>query len=64
MSKLNLYQCLSVAKPYYEDVFCLGQHILLDTAQCVTKAAGPLPTPTIAAVTPPGAAAMVSTTTE
>jgi hypothetical protein len=40
MAKLNLYQCLSVAKPYYEDVFCLGQHILLDTAQCVSKAAG------------------------
>ena len=40
LAKLNLYQCLSVAKPYYEDVFCLGQHILLDTAQCVSKAAG------------------------
>ena len=40
MSKLNLYQCLSVAKPHYEDVFCLGQHILLDTAQCVMKSAG------------------------
>ncbi len=24
MSKLNLYQCLAVAKPHYEDVFCLG----------------------------------------
>ncbi|HTI67529.1 MAG TPA: hypothetical protein VL460_08320 [Caulobacteraceae bacterium] len=40
LAKLNLYQCLSVAKPYYEDVFCIGQHILLDTAQCVSKAAG------------------------
>jgi hypothetical protein len=40
LAKLNLYQCLSVAKPYYEDVFCLGQHILLDTAQCVQKGAG------------------------
>lgn len=40
LAKLNLYQCLSVAKPYYEDVFCLGQHILIDTAQCMAKAAG------------------------
>lgn len=37
MSKLNLYQCLAVAKPYYEDVFCLGQHVLMDTGQCVGK---------------------------
>ena len=40
LSKLNLYQCLSVAKPYYEDVFCLGQHILIDTANCVGRASG------------------------
>jgi hypothetical protein len=31
MGKLNLYQCLAVAKPHYEDVFCLGQHIMIDT---------------------------------
>jgi len=37
MSKLNLYQCLAVAKPYYEDVFCLGQHILMDEGQCLGK---------------------------
>ena len=44
MSKLNLYQCLAVAKPQYEDVFCLGQHVLMDTGQCVIKAAGaPMP---------------------
>ena len=40
MAKLNLYQCLSVAKPYYEDVFCLGQHVLMDTGQCINKASG------------------------
>jgi hypothetical protein len=55
LSKLNLYQCLSVAKPHYEDVFCLGQHILLDTAQCVNKAAGTPPTATIAVASPPAA---------
>ena len=40
MSKLNLYQCLAVAKPYYEDVFCLGEHILSDTGACLIKGAG------------------------
>ncbi|MDB5456711.1 MAG: hypothetical protein JWP92_2296, partial [Caulobacter sp.] len=40
MAKLNLYQCLAVSKPHYEDVFCLGQHILMDTGQCVVKASG------------------------
>jgi hypothetical protein len=40
MSKLNLYQCLAVAKPYYEDVFCLGVHVLTDTGHCLMKGAG------------------------
>jgi hypothetical protein len=44
MSKLNLYQCLAVARPHYEDVFCLGQHILMDTGRCLIKGAG-LPDP-------------------
>ncbi|KRA61651.1 hypothetical protein ASD79_05930 [Caulobacter sp. Root655] len=46
MAKLNLYQCLAVAGPHYEDVFCLGQHALIDTAQCVTDAAGGARVPT------------------
>jgi hypothetical protein len=40
MGKLNLYQCLAVAKPHYEDVFCLGQHVMIDTGACVIKASG------------------------
>lgn len=40
MAKLNLYQCLAVAKPHYEDIFCLGQHILIDTGACIAKASG------------------------
>jgi hypothetical protein len=40
MSKLNLYQCLAVAKPHYEDVFCLGQHVLSDTGSCLLKGVG------------------------
>ncbi|HEY5105880.1 MAG TPA: hypothetical protein VII73_03795 [Caulobacteraceae bacterium] len=43
MAKLNLYQCLAVAGPQYEDLFCLGQHALIDTGQCVAKAAGAAP---------------------
>jgi hypothetical protein len=40
MSKLNLYQCLAVSRPHYEDVFCLGQHVLMDTGHCLMKGAG------------------------
>ena len=40
MSKLNLYQCLAVSKPYYEDVFCLGQHSMEETGACLTRGAG------------------------
>ncbi|WP_158912968.1 hypothetical protein [Caulobacter sp. S45] len=37
MAKLNLYQCLAVAVPWYEDIFCLGEHALHETAQCISK---------------------------
>ncbi len=58
MSKLNLYQCLAVAKPWYEDIFCLGQHVMIDTGQCVAKAAGQpqpvqTPVPPTAQIEPP-----------
>lgn len=43
-AKLNLYQCLAVARPHYEDVFCLGQHALMDTGRCMIRATG-LPEP-------------------
>lgn len=39
MAKLNLYQCLAVSGPHYEDMFCLGQHALIDTGKCVSDAA-------------------------
>ena len=44
MSKLNLYQCLAVSRPHYEDVFCLGQHGMMDTGRCMIRASG-LPEP-------------------
>ncbi|HWE44935.1 MAG TPA: hypothetical protein VG407_02815 [Caulobacteraceae bacterium] len=40
LAKLNHYQCLAVAKPHYEDMFCLGQHALMETGKCLQKMAG------------------------
>ena len=51
MAKLNLYQCLAVAKPHYEDIFCMGQHALADTGVCLAHGVGvdtppdPIPPP-------------------
>ena len=45
MAKLNLFQCLAVARPHYEDMFCLGEHAMMETGQCVVKAAGFTPIP-------------------
>ena len=41
IAKLNLYQCLAAAGPQYEDIFCLGQHAMADTGQCVVEATHP-----------------------
>jgi len=38
MAKLNLYQCMAVAGPQYEDIFCMGQHAMTDTGRCVADA--------------------------
>jgi hypothetical protein len=43
MAKLNHYQCLAVSRPHYEDMFCMGQHQLMDTGRCVQKIAGTAP---------------------
>lgn len=51
-ARLNLYQCLAVARPHYEDIFCLGQHALMDSAQCLLIAAGAA-TPQVPAPPPP-----------
>ncbi|MDB5448002.1 MAG: hypothetical protein JWQ97_3319 [Phenylobacterium sp.] len=39
LAKLNLYQCLASAGPQYEDIYCLGQHAMIDPGQCVADAA-------------------------
>ena len=61
MSKLNLNQCLAVAKPWYEDVFCLGQHVLIDTGQCMVQA-GNAPPPAMAAAVVPVSAPTAAAT--
>ncbi|GAA0619409.1 hypothetical protein GCM10009422_13650 [Brevundimonas kwangchunensis] len=40
-SKLNLYQCLAASRPSYEDMFCLGRHIVRDLATCARGASQP-----------------------
>jgi hypothetical protein len=45
MAKLNLYQCIASAGPHYEDIYCLGQHAMMETAQCVVDATRPARAP-------------------
>jgi hypothetical protein len=39
-AKRYFHECLAVAKPNYEDVFCIGEHGLKDTGACLATAAG------------------------
>ncbi len=39
-AKRDLYQCLAVSKPNYEDIFCMGRHEMLQPAACVALGAG------------------------
>lgn len=39
VAKLELYQCLAVAKPRYEDLYCTGEHALKETGRCIAGAA-------------------------
>ena len=53
-AKRNFHQCLAVARPNYEDIFCMGQHALRDTGACLARAAGftvpPEPAPPAAVI--------------
>jgi hypothetical protein len=40
-SKLNLFQCLAASRPSYEDMFCIGRHIVRDLATCTRGASQP-----------------------
>jgi hypothetical protein len=62
MSKLNLFQCLAASRPSYEDMFCIGRHIVRDLATCTTEAVtprtlAPAPDTMIAEVSPVAAEA-------
>jgi len=52
MSKLNLFQCLAASRPNYEDMFCLGRHVVRDLATCSRGAAMPAPIVTVSDVIP------------
>jgi len=62
MAKLNLYQCMAVAGPQYEDIYCLGQHALYDTGQCVDQAAHGGGPSSVAMLSPRPAATQLSYT--
>jgi hypothetical protein len=50
-SKLNLFQCLAASRPSYEDMFCLGRHVVRDLGQCARGAALPTGQITVGAPT-------------
>ena len=52
MAKLDLFQCMAVAGPQYEDIYCLGQHAMTETAKCVAGAAH-APQTEVAGLAPP-----------
>jgi hypothetical protein len=39
MATLNTNQCLAAAGPHYDDIFCVGEHSVGETARCVSTAA-------------------------
>jgi len=41
LSKLMLFQCLAASRPSYEDMFCLGRHVVRDLATCTRGVAMP-----------------------
>lgn len=50
-SKLNLFQCLAASRPHYEDMFCLGRHVVRDLGQCARGTALPAGQVTVGAPT-------------
>ncbi|MGV8929389.1 MAG: hypothetical protein ACOH1E_06530 [Brevundimonas sp.] len=60
MSKLMLFQCLSASRPSYEDMFCLGRHVVRDLAACTRGVALPAPVVTVSGLTQVGPAPSAS----
>ena len=42
MSKLMLFQCLAASRPSYEDMFCVGRHVLRDLGTCTAQNLAPV----------------------
>ncbi|WP_339932422.1 hypothetical protein [uncultured Brevundimonas sp.] len=61
MSKLMLFQCLAASRPSYEDIFCVGRHIMRDLATCTASNITPVPRVTPAPDTAVAGASGVST---
>lgn len=53
-SKLNLFQCLAASRPSYEDMFCLGRHIVRDLATCTRGVAMPAAVVSVSDLIPVG----------
>ena len=51
MAKLNLLQCLAASRPNYEDIFCLGRHVVRDLSTCTRGAALPAAIVTVSGLT-------------
>ena len=64
ISKLNLFQCLAASRPSYEDMFCLGRHVVRDLATCASTAIGGQPVQTAAAPAPQISPASLAPTTQ
>lgn len=47
ISKLNLYQCLAASRPSYEDMFCVGRHVVRDLASCTRGSSVVIPVITV-----------------
>ena len=56
LSKLMLFQCLAASRPSYEDMFCLGRHVVRDLATCARGVAMPAPVVTVSDVSQVGPA--------
>jgi hypothetical protein len=54
--RINLYQCLAVARPQYEDMYCAGRYPMSDVGVCLAPAVGEI----IPAPPPPPAKAVAA----
>jgi hypothetical protein len=64
MSKLMLFQCLAASRPSYEDMFCVGRHIVRDLSTCTTESIRPRAVISVGDPTSTGASAVAPTAAE